>query len=261
MKIEFLTDDNPIYVLPFFEEFFKHYASEFEIVHISGCRAMGKRSRRQLLRALTSLYGPLGIARVLARLLKARLLGLMPRSRRATRFHTLAQLCRAYSIPFIRIQSPNTSRFVNRVRERAPDLIVSVACPYILKEPLLSLPPAGCINIHNAPLPKYKGMMPTFWQMYNAESRVGVTIHYMSASVDEGAALFQGDMEVQLGESLDHLIRRSKRHGAHCMARVLREIAGQRHTLLTLEKTAGSYFTFPTLEQIREFRRRGLRAL
>ena len=261
MKIEFLTDDNPLYVLPFFEEFFRHHASEFEIVHISGCRAMGKRSRRQLLRELTSLYGPMGIARVLLRLARARLLGLVPRNRRARRFYTLAQLCRAYSIPFARIGSPNAAQFVSKVKQRAPDLIVSVACPYILKEPLLSLPPAGCINIHNAPLPKYKGMMPTFWQMYNAESKVGVTIHYMSLAIDEGAALFQGELEVQLGESLDHLIRRSKRHGAHCMAAVLRQISAQSHTLLKLDKISGNYFTFPTLEQIREFRRRGLRAI
>ena len=37
MKIEFLTQEDSLYVLPFFEEFLRHYASEFEISRISCC--------------------------------------------------------------------------------------------------------------------------------------------------------------------------------------------------------------------------------
>src|SRR5581483_7569863 len=98
MKIEFLTDDNPIYVLPFFEEFFSNYGSEFEVVRVSSCRPMGKRSRKKLAQELLSLYGPLGISRIAARWAAARLLGSLPRSRAAGRFYTLSQLCRAYSV-------------------------------------------------------------------------------------------------------------------------------------------------------------------
>jgi len=68
-------------------------------------------------------------------------------------------------------------------------------------------------------------------------------------------------MEIQPGESLDHLIQRSKRHGAHCMARVLRGMASQTQTIVAIDESNQSYFTFPTLEEIREFRRRGLRGI
>lgn len=261
MRVEFLTDDNPLYVLPFFEEFLRHYAADFEITQVSSCRPMGKRSRPDLLKQLAYLYGPQGILRITARWVTARTFGALPRRRGAARFHTLKQLCRAYDIPFARIDNPNDPELVSGVRQRRPDLLVSIACPYILKEPLLALPHLGCINMHHAPLPRYKGMMPTFWQMYQGEKTVGVTIHYMNAKVDEGAALFQGDLEIQPGESLDELIRRSKRHGAHCMARVLSQMASRTHTPLRLDPSPASYFTFPTIGEIREFRRRGLRAL
>lgn len=261
MRIEFLTDDNPLYVLPFFEEFLQHYAADFDIIRISSCRPMGKRSRADLLKQLAYLYGPAGIVRIMARWVRARVLGVFPRQRGAARFHTLKQLCRAYAIPFVRIGNPNEPELVSDAKQRRPDLLVSIACPYILKEPLLTAPRLGCINMHHAPLPRYKGMMPTFWQMYQGEKQVGVTIHYMNAKVDEGAALFQGELDIEPGESLDHLIQRSKRHGAHCMARVLSEIAGQTQTTITLDPSPASYFTFPTIEEIREFRRRGLRAL
>lgn len=261
MRIEFLTDDNPLYVLPFFEEFLRHYAGQFEIVHISCCRPMGKRSRSRLLKQLAYLYGPGGIARIAVRWVTARTLGALPHRPGAARFHTLKQLSRAYGIPFERVGNPNDPGLVSAIRQRRAELLISIACPYILKEPLLATPRLGCINMHHAPLPRYKGMMPTFWQMYQGEKTVGVTIHYMNAKVDEGAALFQGELGIQPGESLDHLIQRSKRHGAHCMARVLTQIASQTQRIIRLDPSPGSYFTFPTIDEIREFRRRGLRAL
>jgi methionyl-tRNA formyltransferase len=261
MKIEFLTDDNPLYVLPFFEEFFKNYSSEITVSHISICRPMGSRPRGQLLKELGALYGAMGIARLGAKITTAKILGLLPVRRTAKRFFTLAQLCAAYGIPFTKIRNPNSPAVVESLRKRQPDLIVSVACPYILKSELLSTPPLGCINIHHAPLPKYKGMMPTFWQLFHGEKKVGVTVHYMVEKIDEGQALLQDEMAVEPGESLDHLIRRAKRHGAHCIALVLRQIQSRTHVPLPLPETGGSYFTFPTIQQIREFRRKGLRAL
>ncbi len=261
MRIEFLTQDDPLYILPFFEEFFRECTGEFEIVHVSICRVMGKRSRSKLLRELVHLYGPLGFFRILGRTAGLRLLGLLPRARRAKRFGTLAQLCRAYQIPFEQIGNPNSEEFVVKFRQRAPDVLVSVACPYILKEPLLKATSLGCVNIHHAPLPRYKGMMPTFWQMYHGEKKVGVTIHYMAPKVDEGAPLLRAELEILPGGSLDHLIQRSKRHGAGCMAKVLRQLAAGTQQVIQWKTAESSLFTFPTLEEIREFHRRGFRAI
>ena len=261
MRIEFLTQDDPLYVFPFFEEFVRQYAGEFEIVQISSSPSMGNRRRTQMLKELTQLYGTLGMMRLLARLVTSRLLGAIPKKSVAGRYATLSQLCHAYGIPYAKIGNPNTSEFVEGIRRRAPEVLVSVACPFILKEPLLSTAPKGAINIHHAPLPEYKGMMPTFWQMYHGETTVGLTIHHMVAKIDEGQILFQGRQAILPGESLDHLIRRSKRHGAHCMAQVLRGITDGSIRPPSIDNTSGSYFTFPTAAEIREFHRRGLKAI
>jgi methionyl-tRNA formyltransferase len=259
MRIEFLTQDDPLYVLPFFDEFVRHYASEFDIVHIASSPTMGKRSRRQMVRELTQLYGIRGMAHLVTRLALAKMLGTFPKRAGASRYSTLTQLCAAYAIRHSRIGNPNTPEFIESVRRRAPDLLISVACPHILKEPLLSLGPRGAINIHHAPLPRYKGMMPTFWQMYHGEKSVGLTIHYMVGKVDEGDVLLQDELVIAPGESLHHLIRRSKRHGAHRMAEVIRQIRTNSLAPISLDSAKGSYFTFPTIAEIREFRRRGHR--
>jgi methionyl-tRNA formyltransferase len=261
MRIEFLTQDDPLYILPFFDEFLRNYSSEFKILQVSCCPTMGKRSRVQLLRELTSLYGGFGFLKLLGRTAKYRLLGKFNKGREARQFYSLEQAATAHAIPYKRIGNPNAAEFVESVRQRSADLIVSVACPYILKEALLSLPSRGCVNIHHAPLPRYKGMMPTFWQMFHGEKTVGVTVHFMAAKVDEGSALLQEQFAIEPGETLDHLIRRSKRDGAHCMARVLRQIASDSHVQIPLDSSKGSYFTFPTIAEIREFYNRGFRAI
>jgi methionyl-tRNA formyltransferase len=261
MRIEFLTQDDPLYILPFFDEFLRNYASDFTTVQISCSPTMGKRSRIQMLRELTSLYGVVGFIRLVSRAAKYRLLSKIGKNREAQQFYSLEQLAGAYAIPFQKIGNPNAVEFVEAVRGRSADVIVSVACPYILKETLLSLPPKGCVNIHHAPLPRYKGMMPTFWQMFHGEKSVGLTVHFMAAKVDEGAALLQDELAIEPGETLDHLIRRSKRYGAHCIASVLHQIKANSQVASPFDSSKSSYFTFPTVVEIQEFHRRGFRAI
>lgn len=261
MRIEFLTQQDPIYILPLFEEFIRNYSDESTIVRISCCDTMGSRPRRQLVRELMHLYGAFGFARLAGRILLSHLLGWIPLGRGAKRYFSLPQLCRAYGIEYGAISNPNAEEFVAGVVKRQCDLIVSIACPYILKRQLLSTPRLGCINIHHAPLPQYKGMMPTFWQLFQGERSVGLTVHYMSEKLDDGHALLQEHLPVEENESLDHLIRRSKRHAAHCLAKVLQQIGTNSVSLRPLKHKPSSYFTFPTLAEIREFRRRGLNAI
>ncbi|MGE5570036.1 MAG: methionyl-tRNA formyltransferase [Rhodospirillales bacterium] len=261
MRIEFLTQNDSNYILPFFEEFFRAHLGKFEISQVSCCRAMGNRPRLQLARELAALYGPLGSLKLAWRILGSRTLGRLPLPQGAGRYFSIRQLCRAYGVPYRAIGNPNDAEFIRGLEDRRPDVIVSVACPFILKRRLLSVPPLGCINIHHAPLPRYKGMMPTFWQIYRGERTVGLTVHYMNEKLDDGDVLLQESIAVVPGESLDELIRRSKRRGAHCIAHVLEQLQTGAVSPRPPDQSAATYFTFPTLGQIRDFRRRGLRAI
>lgn len=261
MRIVFLTQDDPLYVLPFFDEFFRQDLDDIQVSGIFSCKTMGDRGRFKLLRDLHCLYGTWGLTRLVARIAAYKVMALLPATPTAERFYSLPQICRAFDIHHASIANPNRAEHVKEIAAQAPDLLVSIACPYILKMPLLALPPLGCINIHHAPLPRYKGMMPTFWQMYHGEKQLGVTVHTMTARVDEGAALLQEQLPYSLEESLDSLIRRTKRHGAHCVLAALRQIAARSQKTLAMDGAPGSYFTFPTLAEMKEFRRRGLRAI
>lgn len=48
-----------------------------------------------------------------------------------------------------------------------------------------------CLNLHNAPLPKYRGIAPINWALKNNESMHGVTIHEIEPQVDAGPIVAQ----------------------------------------------------------------------
>lgn len=261
MKVVFVTQEDPIYILPFFDEFFRQNLSGVDVLGVFCCRTMGDRDRGQLFRALWCLYGTSGLLRLLARRALSTLLQYLPARRNARRFYSVGQICRTFGLAHEPIGDPNREVFRSRIAELSPDLIVSIACPYIFGKKLLSLPPLGCINVHHAPLPRYRGMMPTFWQMYRREKNVGLTIHTMTERVDGGTALLQERIAIGDGESLDALMRRTKRHAARRTLGVVRQLAQQTQTGWSLGAEEGSYFTFPTPAQMRDFRRCGFRAI
>jgi methionyl-tRNA formyltransferase len=136
-----------------------------------------------------------------------------------------------------------------------------VACPFILKRPILEMPKRAAINIHHAPLPRYKGMMPTFWQMYHGEKVAGVTIHTIADAIDAGDIVYQDSVPIIPDESMHNLIRRSKRAGAGAMLHVLQQYASGAELNPLEQSGESSYFTFPTADEMRSFRQRGLRAI
>ena len=47
------------------------------------------------------------------------------------------------------------------------------------------------INLHNSPLPKYRGVRPINWALKNNEETHGVTVHRVTKGIDDGPILGQ----------------------------------------------------------------------
>lgn len=58
------------------------------------------------------------------------------------------------------------------------------------------------LNVHLAPLPKYRGRHPMHWALINGESEFGVTIHRMDEAFDSGAIFWQKMVPVVSGMSV-----------------------------------------------------------
>jgi len=68
------------------------------------------------------------------------------------------------------------------------DLCMSIFYGRIIKKSFID----SCksiINLHNAPLPKYRGVRPINWALKNKETEHGVTIHKIAEGIDNGDIL------------------------------------------------------------------------
>jgi methionyl-tRNA formyltransferase len=246
LRILFITEDDPLYVIEFFDSFLATYPRErLEVAGITVSRAFNE-SRLATARRVLRLYGARDFTKLAARYATAKLRG-----------RSIESLARSSSIPLLETESVNDPDYVRRVRELAPDVIVSVAAPEIFKDELLGSAAIGCVNIHSGRLPTYRGMMPVFWQMLNSEPHVTVTVHEMAAQLDAGAVLGTVELPILPSDRLSRLMLEGKREGARLLIRVLDELARGAVTPKPLDLGQASYFSFPGPAEARELRALG----
>lgn len=260
-NIAFITQDDPFYVRVFFEEFFQSYDRRDEIKLVVIAPAMGKKSLTGLLRQMYDFYGWWNFLRMGTRYVLYKLASKLPVWARGGTFFSVEQVCRHWRIPVLHARDINSPEFLARLLSCDLDLIVSVAAPQVFRQELIGLPRRGCINIHNSKLPKYRGMLPNFWQMFHGEKTVGTTVHRINAGIDDGEILLQTETPIDGGESLDTLISRTKKLGARLMVEVLRRFKAGDVPAIQNRKEEATYFSFPTRQDVDEFRRRGYRLL
>jgi methionyl-tRNA formyltransferase len=260
-NILMITQDDPIYVREFFEQFLEKYPYPEEIRGVVIAPAMGKKTFGQLIKQMYGFYGFKDFLRMGFRYAFYKTGDMVSRGIPLKKSYTIASVCSRYKVPVLQRGSINSEGFLNEIRGLDLDLIISVAAPQIFKDTLIGIPREGCINIHNSKLPKYRGMLPNFWQMYHGEKTVGTTIHRINKGVDDGPILLQTETEILKGESLDSLISRTKRHGAHLMIKAIEAIKNGSSKPKPNPKEESSYFSFPTKQDVLEFRKRGYRLL
>jgi methionyl-tRNA formyltransferase len=174
-RIAIVTQEDPFYVPIFFRELYRLLASSptdlrpavpIEIRGVMIQRPLGNRTAGGLAKRIWRLYGTIGFVITGGRYLwrKAlRLLGpLAP---------TVSAYSRRASVPVLEFEpetpggQPNDANgrgFIEWLRQEKVDLVVSVSASQIFRAAVLATPPLGCINLHNAPLPHYRGMLPNF---------------------------------------------------------------------------------------------------
>jgi methionyl-tRNA formyltransferase len=152
----------------------------------------------------------------------------------------------------------NSAETIDILAELAPDLIISIRYGQILKENVINIPKKGVINLHSGILPKYKGVMATFWALKNNDSEVGTTLHTIeNASIDTGRIIKTSKMKSRADKSyLWHVLELYKQGSLNIMAAIE---SLERGELLHSEAQEESdlYFTFPTQIECNDFEKSG----
>ncbi|MBW2123058.1 MAG: methionyl-tRNA formyltransferase, partial [Deltaproteobacteria bacterium] len=95
----------------------------------------------------------------------------------------------------------NSPEFLGAIRKTNPDFIVSGYYAKIFGDALLAIPPEGCVNLHPARLPEYRGLTPHFTHMLLGDDRNYITMHWLDAGVDTGDIIAWSSIEIRPEET------------------------------------------------------------
>jgi methionyl-tRNA formyltransferase len=148
------------------------------------------------------------------------------------------------------------------LRDFAPDLGV-VAGTYILQETVFSIPRLGSINLHSGKAPEYRGAAPAFWELYNGEREVGITIHRVAPTLDAGDILLQKTFPLDpapIEDPLEYLERYRgevlRPNGIALLAHAVAQIANGTARPRPQDPDRARTYRTPDYRAVRELRRR-----
>jgi methionyl-tRNA formyltransferase len=214
-------------------------------------------STRGKIRQVYRTQGPWGLVRVLASKLASPF-----RRQPAPEQSAAASRPDDPAITHLHFANFHDQECIAALRALEPDLGV-IAGTYILRESVFGVPKDGSINLHSGKVPKYRGAAPAFWELYNGESEVGITIHRVAAAVDAGDVLLQETFPLEVAPDEDPLayLERYRRevlrpNGVRMVALAVDGLASGTLRGRPQDHSSAMTFKTPDYRAVRELRRR-----
>ncbi|OOO02871.1 MAG: Bifunctional polymyxin resistance protein ArnA [Chromatiales bacterium USCg_Taylor] len=255
MKILILTQEENLYLPNSFAQVCRAYPADIACIVAAPAMSTHGGPIKGFFRHLR-LFGFKGTAIMACRVVRAKWLNLNHKTAEHGPFHSIAAVARTFGIPYHAIGSVNTD-LAPILDKFVPELLISISCPQIIGKAIRQRLPRGCINVHGAPLPRYRGLMPAFWALKYNEAVTAVTVHDLSDKLDNGSILAQREVAISPGDTWDSLVRKTKAAGAELLVEVIRQIQdGREQRRPNLDEQA-TYFSFPTAADRRAFVKSG----
>jgi len=132
------------------------------------------------------------------------------------------QVAVEHNIPVLEFGTGQRKQVTATVLAAKPDAIVVVAFGHILREPLLSTPPFGCLNVHASLLPRWRGVSPVQYSILHGDTWSGVTVMRMDTGIDTGPILAERAVAISPEDNGGLLIERLAGQGADLLLNTLR---------------------------------------
>lgn len=152
------------------------------------------------------------------------------------------------NVPVIFLTDFYSSGIKDAVGARSPEVMCLVGGFGIVKEPLISICPQGILSYHHGDMRRYRGMPPGFWELYNGESEMGVTVQRLSKGLDCGTPIIEKTIPILPSDDLDSLTSRAFSESRTMMREAVDIISRPDYKEQKLE-CYGSVYTAPNLRQ------------
>ncbi|MBC7441653.1 MAG: methionyl-tRNA formyltransferase [Ramlibacter sp.] len=106
-----------------------------------------------------------------------------------------------------------------------PDLGVIVAYGGLVREPLLSVPRLGWINLHFSLLPRWRGAAPVQHAVIAGDERTGAAVFQLVPELDAGPVFAQSSEAIAADDTSGSLLESLSESGARLLLRVIDDLA------------------------------------
>lgn len=125
-------------------------------------------------------------------------------------FDEMLKIAHSFNLPVLIFeQNPTEERFVKRINELSPDLIIVASYPHYIPEAVFSAAKIAAVNAHPSLLPHYRGANPYFHVVKNGEQQTGVTLHLLDEGFDTGNIISQQKFKLNATETTGSLEKRT----------------------------------------------------
>jgi len=252
-KYVFIQDD-PFFLPKVLDKYLREFADSTAGVNVQSV-VMGRRSVAATACELLRIYGPRYFFWKLRRYTLARLKGrLLNNMRRCpSRCYSVRAVARKYGVPVDGTEDVNSEGFLDLLRTGKVGLIVSISGTQFYGKRLRRVCPRGIINCHGGLLPKYRGLMPSFWTLANGETEGGVSVHFVDGKVDNGPIVLQRRYRIHPRDTLEEIMARSKDLAAEAIIDAVRLIESGAAELKPNPEERSTSYSVPTREDVRRF--------
>ena len=146
-----------------------------------------------------------------------------PDSSAESHLPSVGDLARARGLQPLVVDAPDASTTA-RVRDAAPDLVLSFYFRHLLPAELLAIPKRGAFNLHGSLLPKYRGRAPVNWAVARGETETGATLHAMTGRADAGEIVDQEPVPIGPDDTAWEVQKRVTQAGVLLLERRLAEL-------------------------------------
>jgi methionyl-tRNA formyltransferase len=170
---------------------------------------------------------------------------------------TLADTAHAFGIPTATDEELYYClRASNGVAERGyalhdVDLVVSFLFWKKIRRPLIDLPRIGCINLHPAPLPDFRGLGGYNFAIYEGAPSWGVSAHFVDESFDTGDIIKVRTFDIDPSEETAYSLEQKSQTMLVELFKQVVDIACETGSLPRFPQGEGRYITKQDFERLK----------
>lgn len=170
-------------------------------------------------------------------------IGNMDDTGKDTWHESIIKIAKANDLPTIKNIRVRKDKVIKRIHKVNPEVILCIGGTQMIPTEVLKIPKMGCLNIHPALLPKYRGRFSTVHALFNKEKYIGVSAHWMDEGIDSGPIIFQSKFKVEKDDTAKTVYDKFTKLGTEIFSRFVDYwIKGKKITAKSQDEKKATYY-------------------